>query len=156
MTSEGRIDVIMLVTAIILFVMGILLLWIDIAFSRQIYPGQWAQIAPAERDWFRSQHSPSTGIPCCDISDGVFAEEEIRADHYWAQFIWRRCLHPKGYLIAPNMAPGLNCDDASSGWVQVPDEVVIHDPNRHGAPVVWWSVDGKKVWIRCYAPGAGL
>lgn len=126
------------------------------AYSHTQYPGQWAQVDPAEREWFRSQKSPSSGIPCCNTSDGTYAEEEIRGEHYWVQFTWRKCLHPNGYIIAPDTSPNLKCDDASSGWMQVPDEVVIHDPNRHGAPVVWWSVDGRKMWIRCYAPGAGL
>jgi hypothetical protein len=40
--------------------------------------------------------------------------------------------------------------------------VVIHDPNRHGAPVVWWTrasgttAATAKVRIRCYAPGGGV
>lgn len=102
--------------------------------------GQYAQVDPATRHWFKSQKSPKTGISCCDISDGVYAEEDIRNGHYWARFV----------------ANGIPVD-----WMQVPDDVVIHDANRNGAPVVWfmmfWDKDNKFIpEIRCYAPGGGV
>jgi hypothetical protein len=83
------------------------------------------------RDWFRSQKSPKTGALCCNEADGLFAEEDIRDGHYWARW-------------------------SGHDWLPVPDEVVIHDPNRHGAPVVWWYVERGVTKIRCYAPGGGV
>jgi hypothetical protein len=89
--------------------------------------------------WFRSQKSPKTGVICCNEADGVYAEEEVRSGHYWTRFP-----EPKGE------------------WMQVPDDVVIKDPNRHGVPVVWWyyemnPVNGKReLKIRCYAVGGGV
>jgi hypothetical protein len=36
----------------------------------------------------------------------------------------------------------------------VPDDVVIREPNRNGAPVLWWRWNelGRPL-IYCYAPG---
>ncbi len=96
---------------------------------------QFAQADPQTRQWFRDQISPRTGVHCCDESDGVYAEEDIRDGHYWTRF-----------------------PQSNGEWMQVPDEVVIKDPNRNGAPVVWWYADidhGQRiVKIRCYAVGS--
>jgi len=83
--------------------------------------------------WFRSQKSPKTGGLCCTEHDGVYAEEDIRDGIYWTRF------YP-----------------TNGDWIPVPPEVVIHDPNRNGAPVAWFYYDNGVLKIRCYAPGAGL
>jgi hypothetical protein len=117
--------------------------------GRELYPGQYAQYPPEIREWFRSQKSPRTGISCCSEADGTYAEEEIRDGHYWTRFTWQFCFAKQ-------------CQDLDSGWMDVPDDVVIHDPNRHGAPVVWWTrasgteAATAKVRIRCYVPGSGV
>jgi hypothetical protein len=54
----------------------------------------------------------------------------IRDGHYWTT--WP--------AVAPN-------------WYQVPDEVVIKDPNKVGHPVVWVYYERGEVRIRCYIPG---
>lgn len=117
---------------------------VTLAYPRTLYPGQWAQIAPAEREWFRTQKAPNSGIPCCSEADGTYAEEDIRDGHYWTRFAWR--YSPDGLKPEQEM---------HSDWMQVPDDVVIRTPNRHGAPVVWWVKDSQ-LRIRCYAPGSGL
>lgn len=100
--------------------------------------GQFAQVDQNVRQWFRSQVSPKTGIYCCSEADGVYAEEDIREGHYWTRF-----------------------PQSNGEWMQVPDDVVIKDPNRNGAPVVWWYYDmapgnvQRAVKIRCYAVGGG-
>ena len=48
--------------------------------------GQWKDIDPKVRQWFREQKSPQTGGYCCNESDGTYAEEEIREGHYWTRF----------------------------------------------------------------------
>ena len=104
--------------------------------------GQWAQSDPATREWFRSQRNPTTKVPCCSEADGTYAEEDIRGDDYWARFTYQRW-DMSGKKYASEV----------SEWMRVPPETVIHDPNRHGSPVVWWYfVDGKP-GIRCFAPG---
>jgi hypothetical protein len=125
------------------------LLVADVGHSRTLYPGQWAQVDPAEREWFRSQRAPNSKIPCCNEADGAYAEEEIRGDHYWVRFTWKFLMNGASH-------------DMQTDWVEVPEDVVIKDPNRHGAPVVWWAwetgttLETAKVRIRCYAPGAGI
>jgi hypothetical protein len=98
--------------------------------------GRFAQLDPASRQWLRSQQSPKTGGNCCNEADGEYAEEDIRGGHFWTRW-------PRG----------------NGKWHQVPDDVVIHDPNRNGAPVVWWYLETNsqtgehELKIRCYAPG---
>lgn len=42
------------------------------------------------------------------------------------------------------------------GWIDVPDEAVITEPNRYGAAVAWPYKDvGGVTQIRCFMPGAG-
>ena len=103
---------------------------------------QFAQLSPEVRKWFRNQSSPKTGINCCSEADGNFVEEDIRYDdkgsgHYWIRF-----------------------DKTEGEWMEVPDDVVIRDPNRNGAPVVWWYYESgmhfkQMLRFRCYAPGTG-
>lgn len=108
--------------------------------GREAFPGQWAQADPELRKWFRNQTSPATGGNCCSEADGTYVEEDIRYDdagkgHYWIKF-----------------------DKTEGQWMPVPDEIVIHDPNRNGAPVVWWFYDSDeaRLGFRCYAPGGGV
>jgi hypothetical protein len=101
------------------------------ALAREQYPGQYENIPPEVRQWFRAQKSPRTGALCCNEADGVYAEEDIRNGHYWTRW------------------PGQD-------WRPVPDEVVIQAGNPHGAPVVWWYVERGETKIRCYAPGGGV
>ena len=92
--------------------------------------GQYNQVAPEIRQWFRDQKSPKTGMICCSEADGSEAQEDIRDGHYWT--------------TSPAVAPN---------WYQVPDEVVIKDPNKVGPPVVWVYYERGEVRIRCYIPG---
>lgn len=108
---------------------------------------QFAQFSPQDLDWLRSQHSPATNINCCSEADGSLAEQDIRAGHYWARF------HYNTATYDPERGQWMPGEDQTSEWLEVPDEVVIHDPNRHGAPVVWWYLQDGDVKIRCFAPG---
>lgn len=106
-----------------------------------VWRPEYAQLySPEEREWFRSQRNPQTGSLCCSEADGTYAEEDIRGNEYWTRFEFRR---------------SAGAEPERTGWVKVPPECVIHNPNRHGAPTVWWYWNGEP-GIRCYAPGAGL
>jgi hypothetical protein len=106
------------------------------------------EFTPQERDWFKQQLVPgggSKGSRCCDESDGTFAQEDIRDGHYWTRYHYR-------YYSGVGVAR-----EGDTDWVPVPDRAVIHEPNRHGAPAVWYFfAGGTEPQIRCYAPGAGL
>lgn len=124
----------------------VVLLWVGLATKasgREHYPGQYAQVDPKTRQWFRDQKVPGSDIKCCSEADGVFAEEEIRGTHYWVRF------------VAKQYNDGAPTTEIESGWMQVPDEAVIHEPNRHGAAVVWWGWQDR-LFIRCFIPGAGI
>lgn len=110
-----------------------------------VWRPEYAELySPAEREWFRSQRNPQSGISCCSEADGTYAEEDLREGAYWTRFEYKR-------------RDGTNLEyPVRSEWMKVPPEVVIHDANRHGAPTVWWYYLNGQVGIRCYAPGAGL
>lgn len=95
--------------------------------------GRYRDAAPEIRDWFRSQKSPKTGGLCRNEADGTYAEEDIRDGIYWTRF-----------------------GETRGTWIPVPPDVVIHDPNRNGAPIAWWYYDKGELTIRCYAPGGGV
>lgn len=95
------------------------------------------------RKWFRDQKSPKTGQVCCDEADGGQAQEEIRNGRYWVSF-----------CIVGDSKAG-TCA-RSSGWIEVPDDVIIRGPNLAGHPVVWSYFENGVAKIRCFAPGAGI
>ena len=43
--------------------------------------GQYENVSPEVRAWFRAQKSPKTGALCCNEADGLYAEEDIRDGH---------------------------------------------------------------------------
>ena len=95
--------------------------------------GQYSQVSPEIRQWFRDQKNPKTGMICCSEADGNEAQEDIRDGHYWTTW--------------PAVAPV---------WYPVPDEVVIKGPNKIGRPVVWIYYERGQMKIRCFAPGGGV
>ena len=111
-------------------VLGLLVLCLP-ALARD--NGQYNNVSPEVRQWFRAQKSPKTGGLCCNEADGTYAEEDIRNGEYWTRF-----------------------ELTNGEWILVPQDVVIKDPNRNGAPVAWWYFQNGKVQIRCYAPGGGV
>lgn len=113
----------------------ILLLMLVYASGRELYPGQYDSVDADTQKWFRSQRVPNgqdRGSSCCSAADGTYVEEDIRNGHYWA----------KGGPFKE--------------FVQVPDEVVIPEGNRNGAPVLWYFHQNGIPQIRCYAPGGGV
>ena len=108
------------------------------ALAREQWPGQYSQMEPELRFWFNNQRNPTTKIPCCSTADGSYVEEDIRDGHYWVRF-----------------------DKTNGEWREVPDDVVIRDPNKNGAAVVWYYyesgiVSPRMLKFRCFSPGAGL
>jgi hypothetical protein len=125
-----------------------LVLWVSTPSpARTLYPGQYAQVDPAQRQWFQSQEVPAgaaKGSSCCSEADGATAEEEIRGDHYWVRFTYKR------WNSTTKMY-----DDADADWMQVPDDAIL-PTNHNGSPIVWWWIVGGDLKIRCYARGSGI
>lgn len=101
----------------------------------QEHRGGHAQLDQKTQEWFGRQKIPGTQKSCCTMADGTYAEEDMRDGRYWTRF---------------------TAADKVWGWMIVPEEAVIHDPNRNGAPAVWYSFQDGSVEIRCYAPGGGV
>lgn len=89
--------------------------------------------------WFRAQVVPGTHTPCCDIADGVPAEEDIREGHYWVRF---------------------KIEGQTIPWMPVPDKAIITDVvNKRGTPLVWYSTwagqdESQVININCFIAGA--
>lgn len=115
----------------------LLLVMSHLALARD--DGRFAQVDPATREWFRSQKvpgGPQRGMSCCDIADGVHAEEQVRNGEYWFRYETRE---------------GVKVD-----WQRAGPDQLITEPNTFGFPVVWyWHKDGK-LEVRCAIPGAGI
>lgn len=91
--------------------------------------GQFANVPPAVRTWFHNVKSPH-GIPCCDIADGHRTDFDMRKNQYWVPI--------------------------NGTWMPVPPEAVLANAgNPVGDAVVWYSIYGSHVVIRCFVPGGG-
>jgi hypothetical protein len=116
----------------------IALFLVVLAHPRELYPGQYSQVDPDKRKWYRNQTSPS-GYNCCSEADGTDVDEDIRDGEYWVRWDKSVAIHPE-----------------TSGWMKVPAAVIIPGPNRYG-PIVWWAYsEDAGLSIRCYSRGPQL
>jgi hypothetical protein len=91
--------------------------------------GQFGDVPPQVREWFHHVRS-ANGIPCCDIADGHRTDFDMRKDLYWVP--------------------------VNGDWLSVPPDAVLKNSgNPTGSAVVWYSVYGGQVIIRCFVPGGG-
>jgi hypothetical protein len=108
--------------------------------ARAFDNGQYENVDPAVRSWFKSVRSPH-GVPCCDISDGhrtatdqrTRTQEEITGgmSEWWVPI--------------------------EGEWRQVPEAAVIYNAgNPVGEAVVWWVRNENAIYIRCFVPGSGV
>jgi hypothetical protein len=82
------------------------------------------------KGWFESLRSKAGG-PCCADADGTALDDvdwDTRDGHYRVRI--------------------------QGGWIEVPDDAVITEPNRVGRTIVWpYYVNGRAM-IRCFMPGS--
>lgn len=91
--------------------------------------GQFENVPPQVREWFHNVRS-AKGIPCCDIADGHRTDFDMRKNLYWVP--------------------------VNGNWVPVPPDAVLKNAgNPTGGAVVWYSIYGGQVIIRCFVPGGG-
>ena len=91
--------------------------------------GQFSNVPDTVRTWFKNVKSQH-GVPCCDIADGHRTDYDIRKNRYWVPI--------------------------NGTWMPVPPEAVIENAgNPVGDAVVWYSIYGDLVMIRCFVPGGG-
>jgi hypothetical protein len=102
------------------------------AGARTLYAGQYDDVDPATRSWFKGVRSPR-GVPCCDIADGHRTTWRGDGDgHYWVPI--------------------------EGEWRLVPPEAVINNAaNPVGEAVVWYVRQGPDaIYIRCFVPSGGV
>ena len=84
---------------------------------------------PELNSWF--DHLASGKGLCCSFADGVAVEDpdwETKDGHYRVRL--------------------------KEGWIDVPDDAVITEPNRAGRTMVWPMRGYLGVTIRCFMPGS--
>ena len=117
---------------------GTILMW-----AREQFAGQFDNIDPATREWFKSVKSKN-GVPCCDIADGHKTAFKVDSD---------------GHFFVP-----LNVDNPDNPWIQVPPDAVVYDAgNPYEEAVVWYHDYGaqyeepaQRYYIRCFVPVGGV
>jgi hypothetical protein len=88
--------------------------------------GQYDNVAPDIRAWFKSVTAPN-GVPCCDISDGHRTTYDVRKGAYWVPI--------------------------DGEWMAVPERAVIRDRgNPVGEAVVWYVHHRGGIIINCFVP----
>jgi hypothetical protein len=102
--------------------------------------GQWGDVSPTVRAWFKSVRSPQ-GVPCCDVADGHRTDYELRSTGYWVPI--------------PESPSG------NDNWMEVPPDAVVQNAgNPVGEAIVWYArrtnTGGHATFhIRCFVPGGG-
>lgn len=98
-----------------------------IAAAHAIDRGQFENVPPDVRAWFKSVIAPN-GVPCCDESDGRRTDYDMRDGAYWVPI--------------------------EGEWTRVPERAVIRDAgNPVGAAVVWYVRHRGQIIISCFVPG---
>jgi len=88
--------------------------------------GQYDNVAPDIRAWFKSVTAPN-GVPCCDISDGHRTTYDVRQGAYWVPI--------------------------DGEWMAVPERAVIRDRVAAvGEAVVWYVHHRGGIIISCFVP----
>ena len=88
--------------------------------------GQYENVAPDIRAWFKSVMAPN-GVPWCDISDGHRTTYDVRQGAYWVPI--------------------------EGEWMVVPERAVIRDRgNPVGEAVVWYVHHRGSIIISCFVP----
>lgn len=82
-------------------------------------------------DWI--QHQNGAQGWCCDVADGRPVDARMSQNHWQV-----RLLHPETLPNAP------------AGWVDVPDNALLHGRNPIGFPIAWFYHGA----VRCFIPGS--
>lgn len=101
-----------------------LVAFISVGSAYAVDNGQYENVDPAVREWFRGVRAPS-GVPCCDIADGHRTQFKVEDDKLMA-------------LIEDK-------------WVPVPPESIVKGSrNPTGDAVIWWVRQGEGYYVRCF------
>lgn len=128
--------------AVVAVVAWLSVIWFP-AHARELYAGQFDDVDPATRAWFKGVKSKN-GVPCCDMSDGHPTDFKVdEGGHYFVPI----ADVPNG----PNPV-----------WILVPPEAVITSQgNPNDRAYVWYVKQGQqdgqpRFFIRCFVPVGGV
>ena len=108
----------------LVFVVGALILTSETVHA--IDRGQFDSVPADIRAWYKGVRGTS-GIACCDISDGRRTSYQIREGGYWVPI--------------------------DGAWWRVPEMAVVRDAgNPLGEAVVWFVNLRGSIEIRCFVP----
>ncbi len=106
-----------------------LLLASTTAFARDP-DGKYARANPEMHKWFEQLRSQA-GEACCALDDGNLVKDSD----------WRsKDGHYQVFL--------------DNGWIDVPENAVIKEPNRYGRTVLWPYYEDGHPYVRCFLPGS--
>ena len=117
------------ITVILWLVVFWLIVAVSLVHSRDLYPGQYAQVDPDTRNWFRNLHN-GEGTSCCDTADGVRIE-----DPDWKEN------DDGSYEVF-----------ARDKWHHIDRAHLVTVPNRYGFAILWWPPSFSDP--SCFMPGA--
>lgn len=108
------------------------------AQSRELYAGQFDDVDPATRAWFKGVKAKN-GVPCCDIADGHLTDYKVDE---WGHYFVPIADVPNG----PNPV-----------WILVPPAALVLDAgNPYEKAVVWYIKNGTEYYVRCFVPTGGV
>jgi hypothetical protein len=93
--------------------------------------GQWGNVDPATREWFKGLKSP-LGTPCCDFADGNRIDDP-------------------DYKENDDGSYEVNVPE-HGGWHHVTKDRIVTATNRIGYAVIWWGKGSTEPY--CFLPGA--
>lgn len=120
---------------LILFAIAVAVMALAVSIASARDDGRYA--GSPLKPWFDSLRSGRG--PCCSDADGATVDDvdwDSRDGHYRVRI------------------PLFNAPGAEWGWVDVPGEAVITEPNRAGRTMVWPLYGIGGVSIRCFMPGS--
>lgn len=168
--NYGFVNVILAVLAGLIIASAAVFIFLAIAFAAshkahaRDLDGHWAQLsaegkAPPKAWW--NALASGKGL-CCSFVDGAQVNDvdwdtadacEPGSGGAGMQGV-STCGPHYRVRLCRSIAP--KCDAGNKEWIVVPDQAIVHDPNRFGAAVVWPYLDsGGATQIRCFLPGAG-
>lgn len=104
------------------------------AHARELYAGQFDDVDPATRAWFKGVKAKN-GVPCCDIADGHLTDYKVDST---------------GRYFVP-------IHEMNDEWAPVPPSAVVLDAgNPYEKAVVWYIKNGTEYYIRCFVPTGGV
>ena len=99
------------------------------------------------RDWFNGLASEKG--PCCSNADGITIQDPD-VDSVEGRYTVHICVK-----FQVSGADWGACKE--KGWLPVPDDALVKEPNRFGPAVVWPYPNGNnETRVRCFLPGSGV